>query len=904
MRSLHALLVPLLATLASPWLQAGEAPGLIGEFFDETTEYPSTLTGKKPVLVRVDRQVNFGEVIGQFYKTKLAERFSARWSGMIKVDQAGSYEFTTESDDGSLLTIDGKEVVDNGGEHGMQKKAGSIELSAGTHALVLQFSQGGGGAGCKLLWKPPGGKEGAVPKEVLFHDPARLKAISWDEAAWTKRKGGGGSGKFVTMDHGPYYTGTVVAPAGASANKGLIITLSKERSVHVCFDAELLSLIYAGVDTEVSHPAGRDGLEGQMGLAGEPTALVKSAGWAKPGSTDFKDPRTKTLGSLPKDWGHYRGLYLDGDTVVLSYTVGGAEVLEVAGFETKGKAEAITRSFSLTGNADTLTVLVNEEAATLVDGMAVVESGEHATAVGVVAGGALAVTDGKVLFTIPGKTALAKLALWRGPKSELAGFKALLASSPKPLDAKPLTKGGKPRWNETLVTQGELGKGDGAYVSDTLTIPYENPWKCYMRTTGVDFFKDGRIAVATIDGDVWVVSGANDDLAKLSWKRYASGMFQSLGLKIVDDVVYVTNRDRIVRLHDLNQDGEADFYENFNGDCEVTRMYHEFALGLETDKEGNFYYNKGSNLGEASSQHQGKTLKVSKDGSTLTGFVTGLRAPNGLGGGDGYPLTNSDNEGNWTPASRVNLLKEGGFYGHMGTAFRTPKPTTYDPPIAWLPRPIDNSSGGQVWVSSDKWGPLKGNLLHMSYGQSSLFVMPFEEIDGVPQGGVVKFPLTFASSAMRARFHPIDGQMYMVGMRGWQTNAGKEGCLHRIRYTGKPVTLPTKLNVTAKGVTITFPVALDPALAGDAGNYAVKRWNYKYSSAYGSPEFKVSEPDKQGRDPVEVTGVTLSPDKKSVTLQLADLKVVMQQMITYKLAAADGTTVSGDLYHTINVAPK
>ena len=903
MRPMRALLVPLLAALGSPLLHAGEAPGLIGEFFDETTDYPSKLTGKKPVLVRIDRQVNFAEVTGQFYKTKLAEKFSARWSGLLKVDKAGTYEFATESDDGSLLTIDDKDVVDNSGEHGMQKKSGSVELSAGTHALVMQYEQGGGGAGCKLLWKPPGGKEGAVPKEVLFHDPAKLKAISWDEAAWNKRKGGGGSGKFATEDHGPYYTGTVVAPSG-TANKGMIITLSKERQAQVCFDAELLSLTFAGVDTEVSHPAGRDGLEGQMGLAGEAIAAVKSVGWAKPGSSDFKDPRAKGLGNLPKDWGHYRGLYLDGDTVVLSYTIGAAEVLEVAGLETKGKAEAITRSFTLGSNGDALTVLVDEQAATLVDGMAVVESGENASAIGVVGGGTLAATDGKVIFTIPAKTALAKLAMWRGPKAELAGFKALLAASPKPTDAKPLTKGGKPRWNETLVTAGELGKGDGAYVNDVLPVPYENPWKCYMRTTALDFFKDGRIAVCTIDGDVWVVTPSDANLTKLSWKRYASGMFQSLGLKIVDDEVYVTNRDRIVRLHDLNHDGEADFYENFNGDCEVTKMYHEFALCLETDKDGNFFYNKGSNLGEASSEHQGRVLKVSKDGSTLTNYATGMRAPNGMGGGDGFPLTNSDNQGNWTPACRINLVKEGGFYGFMGGAHRDPKPTTYDPPICWVPMAMDNSSGGQIWVSSDKWGPLKGSLLHLSYGQSSLFVLPFEEVGGVPQGGIVKFPLTFQSSLMRGRFSKTDGQLYLTGMRGWQTNAVKEGCLHRIRYTGKPVLLPNVLTVGTDSVTVGFPVALDPATAGDKDNYAVTRWNYKYTSAYGSPDFKVGEPDKQGRDPVTVTGVTLSPDKKAVTIRLADLKAVMQQEIKFKIASADGDPIVVDLAHTINVVPK
>ena len=60
------------------------------------------------------------------------------------------------------------------------------------------------------------------------------------------------------------------------------------------------------------------------------------------------------------------------------------------------------------------------------------------------------------------------------------------------------------------------------------------------------------------------------------------------------DKIYVLGRDQITRLHDLNNDGEADFYENFNNDTVVTPNYHEFCLDLQTDSKGNFYFSKGS----------------------------------------------------------------------------------------------------------------------------------------------------------------------------------------------------------------------------------------------------------------------------------------------------------------------
>jgi PA14 domain len=899
------LLVPLLAALAMPMatlFAAEPADGLVAEYFESPNgKYASDMPEAKPVLVRTEKQINFDASTGQFQKTKLSENFAARYTGLVRIKKAGTYTFATESDDASRLIINDQTVVDNGGEHPMAIKQGTIELTAGDHELTLHYAQSGGEAGIKLLWSAPGSKKiSAIPKDALFHKRGSDK-IAWDKTAWDKRKGGGGSGKFSTMDHGPTYTGTIVMPWG-SAQKGIVVTLDKTKGVHAVFDPELLSLCYGGVNVEMAHPAGRDGLEGQPTMEGEPAFEAQQAGWAKPGSQNFADPRTNGQGTLPADWGVYRGHYLDGNNVILSYGVGSAAIFELPGSEAVGEGAAISRTLSITGNSAPLSMqIASGEGAVVTDGVGMIVNEDQVTAVGVVAGGTLAAADNRISLTIEPNTKAVKVLIWHGLKADVAAFKSTLSKSAQPADLTPMTKGGIPRWAETVTVAGSLGSGDEAYVVDSITVPYENPYKCYMRTTGMDFLSDGRIAVCTVDGDVWIVSGIDDKLNKITWKRFASGMFQTLGLKIVNDVIYVTNRDRIIRLHDLNQDGEADYYENFNGDCQVTKMYHEFALGLERDKEGNFYYNKGANLGEATSEHQGCMLKISPDGKTMTRYATGLRAPNGIGGGDGYPLTNSDNQGNWMPACRVNLIKEGGFYGFQGTAHRTPKPSIYDQPICWIPMSADSSSGGQVWVSSDKWGPLKGSLLHMSYGKSALFILPFEEVDGVAQGGVVRIPVNFASSAMRGRFSPFDGQLYLTGMRGWQTNAVQEGCLHRVRYTGKTVTVPNKLTVTKDGVTITFPVALDATIASDKDSYSVERWNYRYTSAYGSADYKVSNPGQQGRDKVEVTNVKLSADNKSVTIQIADLKPVMQQSIKFKIATADGTVISNELFHSIHV---
>ena len=113
-----------------------------------------------------------------------------------------------------------------------------------------------------------------------------------------------------------------------------------------------------------------------------------------------------------------------------------------------------------------------------------------------------------------------------------------------------------------MSTQGRLntGGGDGSYVVDTITEPFPNPYRVSTFLGGFDFLPDGRAAVCTFHGDVWIVSGIDEKLEKLTWKRFATGLFQPLGLKVVKGDIYVAGRDQITRLKDLNKDGEADLY--------------------------------------------------------------------------------------------------------------------------------------------------------------------------------------------------------------------------------------------------------------------------------------------------------------------------------------------------------
>jgi hypothetical protein len=642
-------------------------------------------------------------------------------------------------------------------------------------------------------------------------------------------------------------------------------------------------------------------------------------GWRSPTGKWADDARVKGLdnksyGPLPRGWAHYKGLYVNGNRVVLSYTVGARGVFESPSLHGKN---VFIRNLHIAPGQNEIQMQVARgagRAAHLEGGKDLVslQTGKDDVICAAVLGGSglWDLADGVNLrLRIPAANKSLKLQvlLWRGPHGELDMFKKAVAAVKKvgnPLNLLAMTKGGKAKWKHTVQTDIQPGMATGPYATDTFQLPDKNPWKSWMRLGGFDFFKDNkRAAVCTWQGDVWIVSGLDQPKGKLTWRRIAAGMFQPLGLKIVDETIYVCCRDQITRLHDTNNDGEIDFYESFNNDHQVTEHFHEFAMDLQTDAEGNFYFAKAArHAKDGLVPHHGSIIKVSKDGSKSWRIANGFRAPNGVTvNGDGTFFA-SDQEGHWTPKNRINLIRKDGFYGYMGSYVPGRDPSKYDPPVVWIAKNVDRSPAQQLWVTSDKWGPVKGSLINLSYGTGRLFTVPYEIVDGIPQGGVAQLPIAETpTGVMRGRFHPVDGQLYACGLFGWAGNKSRPGGFYRFRYTGKPLHVPVKYSASKKGVRLTFSEPLDKATATDTGSFAAEMCNYRRTRGYGSRDYRVTDPNKQGRDSLDVAKVTLSADGKTVTLQIPKLQKCMTLRIQYNLKGAKGETVKSEINCTVNV---
>jgi autotransporter-associated beta strand protein len=136
---------------------------------------------------------DLGATAGQFAGN--GNYFQARWSGYFNATVAGSYTFGLNSDDGTVLYVNGTPVVSDNNYQGVgtgPQQTGSITLPQGQNEIVVGYYQGTGGYGAAAYYTPPGGTQGVIP--VVDGSSNQILTGSQVVAASSSLTGGDGSG--------------------------------------------------------------------------------------------------------------------------------------------------------------------------------------------------------------------------------------------------------------------------------------------------------------------------------------------------------------------------------------------------------------------------------------------------------------------------------------------------------------------------------------------------------------------------------------------------------------------------------------------------------------------------------------------------------------------------------------
>lgn len=656
---------------------------------------------------------------------------------------------------------------------------------------------------------------------------------------------------YQRMELGPVLHWTYQIEKGNIAQKGIAIRLDNgpggvtKGRAWMIYDHDTMRLAAATTGDFVDwHGIAFDGSHGtHTSLTGEKhLVLPNEPGWSMGNFEDKRTPAKDGKKYGPHPMIRYKGISFYQNQCVIEANIFGADILESPSWIDHGEKPVFVRTIHGRTPWQMLKLRVAPE------NVNVVMKGD----------GSLKKENGFWVAILPSQ---AKVRFFLS-RADTDTIEALSQTMNSPIDLIALTRGGTALSTPTVTTQSVAGKEDAAFVADKFPLPVENPYHSWMRPGGFDFTPDGKGAVVAMwNGDVWRVEGIKEKApATLTWRRIASGLFQPLGVKFRGEELFITCRDQIAKLVDHNGDGEIDQIVCFNNDAQVTEHFHEFAMGLQTDAAGNFYYAKSARhaLDSVVPQH-GTLLKVSADGTTTQIVANGFRAANGVCLNEDGSFFVTDQEGHWTPKNRINHVKPGGFYGNMYgySSVTDSADSAMQPPMVWMTNAKDRSPAELLWVPKAAWGNLGGSLLNLSYGTGRIFIVPHEEVNGRWQGAVCELPMpAFGTGIMRGRFGD-DGALYTSGMFAWAGNAQEPGGFYRIRRGSRTTPIPVAIQAEKHQLSVRFSDAMAPV------DCSIKVWNLQRTAQYGSKHFDEKE--------LTIAQTKLSDDKRTVILVIPDL---------------------------------
>lgn len=151
---------------------SGTSPGLTAKYFtlgSSPSDLDDVTWADTPTSTGTVSVVNIASTTGALWGGGPTDNFAVEYSGSITIPSDGTWTFYTESDDGSKLWINGTEVVDNDGLHGMTERSGSIALTAGSHTFMVRAFDGSGGFGIIARWSGPGVSKVEIPAGSFTH---------------------------------------------------------------------------------------------------------------------------------------------------------------------------------------------------------------------------------------------------------------------------------------------------------------------------------------------------------------------------------------------------------------------------------------------------------------------------------------------------------------------------------------------------------------------------------------------------------------------------------------------------------------------------------------------------------------------------------------------------------------
>ncbi|GAB4007981.1 hypothetical protein GCM10028808_13040 [Spirosoma migulaei] len=461
-----------------------------------------------------------------------------------------------------------------------------------------------------------------------------------------------------------------------------------------------------------------------------------------------------------------------------------------------------------------------------------------------------------------------------------------------------------------------------------VTLPIPEDIK--LEVGGLAPLPDGRLAVCTRRGEVWIISNPYMQGSRVAtFKKFASGLHEPLGLMWHPKGYFLcTQRGEVTKLVDKDGDDVADEYSSFYK-WPLSGNYHEYSYGPLLLPDGDMVITLNLDwigYGASLAKWRGWMLKLTEKGE-MTPWATGLRSPAGFGLLRDGSILYTENQGDWVGSGRMTHLTKGAFAGNPAglrwsgepgspLALKPENvPSTGKPmfevaktikelkvPAVWFPHTLMgiSTSDFKQDTTNGAFGPFTDQLFVGDQGHSKIMRVALEKVNGEWQGACFPFREGFESGIIRTVWGQ-DGSMF-VGMtsRGWAATGKEPYGIQRLVWTGKtPFEMKT---ITSKpdGFEITFTLPVDRKTAENPESYSLNSFTYRYHKTYGSPI--------EDAKPVPIRGVVVAPDGMSARI-VAD--TVLREGYIHEVKLEGVRSASGSMpllhatgYYTLNaIAP-
>jgi uncharacterized cupredoxin-like copper-binding protein/glucose/arabinose dehydrogenase len=458
------------------------------------------------------------------------------------------------------------------------------------------------------------------------------------------------------------------------------------------------------------------------------------------------------------------------------------------------------------------------------------------------------------------------------------------------------------------------------YMISQLPVPDD----IILEAGGLAFDEEGRLAVPTRRGEVWLISNPGSNSP--SFHRFAQGLHEPLGIAYRNGAYYIAQRGELTKITDTNNSGTADLYETVYR-WPITGNYHEYSYGPLFLPDGDMIVTLNLSwigYGASLAKWRGWMLRITKEGE-MTPVAAGLRSPLGFGLNANGDIFYTENEGDWVGSGWMTHLEPGDFAGNPASLVWSDEPespvrlrvediddseglTMYEQaqnipelklPVVWFPHTIMGISTSDILLieNNEQLGPFAGQMLVGDQGHSIIMRVYMENVQGDYQGAVFGFREGFSSGIVKLEWGPDDEVFVGMTNRGWGSRGRESYGIERLSWTGKIPFEMKKINAESNGFTITFTKPVDHHSAMDINNYSITDFTYEYNAQYGSPVI-----DQQHKT---ITRLQVAEDRKSVRLYVDGLREgYIYEIDTEGVTSANDTSLlHGTAYYTLNNLP-